>query len=543
MTFIKKHKKRIYMFYLTLLFVYSVINVRLLINDASKNEFLIYNGVTLCSFLIVFAGYKYFSDTLETLAFMIILVGFCIPLSIILFRDYLLDKWKLDELGPIGDLIGGSTISFLTLASILLIIETIRTQRNEMQESRKEFEEQTIQMEKQNYNSEVYFIHNNKINYIQNLSVAVSDDLVGKLGRHEEVSNIVRRNEIKGADILELIYYTYDNVIDFSDFKNEIIKIYYKSIPYLFNQNNTLFELSMQYYTKNIKISNSNVDNTKMEYIENNEVLSEFKISKEAKNLVLNMDYFERKIMIKIAEQNSAYNEFQTIKEESIILKDKVNTFRELLSDNFSNYKKIVVKIDEEKQRGFNEMDMLEVQSNKLMKKYKELRESKGDFNERLDIMKKIPDYQRKQVQNEFYHEWIIYNNNLEKLKIINDFIDVKNIPEDEKYRLIYSALEIENIKKCFLDSVSKIEKYLHMELKGIRHDISRIPNFYSELVNESDFDFSLIEEIEKKIKRRLLQVESTFDFNFLSEEIAKIITLIPYGMKDVLSHYNYFGE
>lgn len=410
-----------------------------------------------------------------------------------------------------------------------------------MQENRKQFEEQTIQMEKQNYNSEVYFIYNNKINYIQNLNVIVSDSLVEKIGQHKEISKIVRMNEIKGAEVLELLYYVYDNVIDFTDYNDEIIKIYYKSIPYLFNQNITLFELSKQFYKNNRKIDYDSSNRIK-EYQDDTDFFGDFKNTKEAKNLVLNMDYFERKIMIKIVEQYSTYNEFQTIKEESIILKDKVNNFNELLSDNFSNYKKIVIKMNDEKQSGFDELNMLEVQKNKHERKYKELKKSQ-DFKKRIDSINKIHDYQVQQIQNKFYQEWKIHLNYLEKLKIINGFIDVEKLPEDEKYKLIYSALEIEKIKDCFLNTVMKIEEYINTDLKGIREDISRIPSFYSELVNDSDLDISLIKEIEKKINIRLIQVESTFGFNFLSEEITKIITLVPNGMRDIFSHYDYFGK
>ncbi|WP_458411785.1 hypothetical protein ACNQFZ_13085 [Schinkia sp. CFF1] len=43
------------------------------------------------------------------------------------------DSWG--DVGPIGDLIGGTTVAFFTLASLILLVGTIRIQRKEMQET------------------------------------------------------------------------------------------------------------------------------------------------------------------------------------------------------------------------------------------------------------------------------------------------------------------------------------------------------------------------------------------------------------------------
>lgn len=100
----RKQKKRILIVYVSYLFVYCLINLVLFFNDASNKDYLIYNSLALVAFLVLYTMYRYFSDTFESLAFLIILVGFSMPASIILFRDYLKVKWKIDELGPIGGL-------------------------------------------------------------------------------------------------------------------------------------------------------------------------------------------------------------------------------------------------------------------------------------------------------------------------------------------------------------------------------------------------------------------------------------------------------
>ncbi len=76
-------------------------------------------------------------------------VGFIlVPLAIAMpFMVIYFDLKDLGDLGPVGDFIGGTTVTFLTGASVFLLIATNIMQRKELQMSRKSIDEMVKQTE------------------------------------------------------------------------------------------------------------------------------------------------------------------------------------------------------------------------------------------------------------------------------------------------------------------------------------------------------------------------------------------------------------
>ncbi|MCU5583118.1 putative phage abortive infection protein [Bacillus toyonensis] len=76
-------------------------------------------------------------------------VGFIlVPLAIVMpFMVIYFDLKDLGDLGPVGDFIGGTTVTFLTGASVFLLIATNIMQRKELQMSRKSIDEMVKQTE------------------------------------------------------------------------------------------------------------------------------------------------------------------------------------------------------------------------------------------------------------------------------------------------------------------------------------------------------------------------------------------------------------
>ncbi|MEH7415765.1 hypothetical protein V7266_10835 [Neobacillus drentensis] len=95
---------------------------------------LIYWGIFILVVLIF--NRKIFKlDNFERLAAFFSLLGlYVFSLIFYLSKAYKFsmgDKWG--DIGPLGDLIGGTTVAFFTLASLILLVGTVRTQRTEMQ--------------------------------------------------------------------------------------------------------------------------------------------------------------------------------------------------------------------------------------------------------------------------------------------------------------------------------------------------------------------------------------------------------------------------
>ncbi|PEE29882.1 hypothetical protein CON98_11900 [Bacillus toyonensis] len=76
-------------------------------------------------------------------------IGFAlVPIAMAMpFIVYHFDFSYLEKLGPIGDFIGGTTVTFLTGASVFLLIATNIMQRKELQMSRKSIDEMVKQTE------------------------------------------------------------------------------------------------------------------------------------------------------------------------------------------------------------------------------------------------------------------------------------------------------------------------------------------------------------------------------------------------------------
>jgi hypothetical protein len=96
-------------------------------------------AVWLLFFIIVF-GIKIRSinfDGFEKIAAFFSMLGIYVFLTVFFmakaYRFEMGTTW--DGIGPIGDVIGGTTVAFFTLASLILLVGTIRHQRREMQET------------------------------------------------------------------------------------------------------------------------------------------------------------------------------------------------------------------------------------------------------------------------------------------------------------------------------------------------------------------------------------------------------------------------
>ncbi|MED5101090.1 putative phage abortive infection protein [Niallia sp. FSL W8-0177] len=137
----------------------------------------------------------------------IIAIGIAIllPIGIYLFRNK--NHYStLDALGPVGDFLGGSTIAFFNIASILMLVAAIVMQKEELSLQRKEVEA----------TREEYKITNQTMKKQQFDSI-----FFNLIGLHNEiVKEISIDNNPKGRKSLNQYYYTVTNNIGLTLAKN-----------------------------------------------------------------------------------------------------------------------------------------------------------------------------------------------------------------------------------------------------------------------------------------------------------------------------------
>jgi hypothetical protein len=79
------------------------------------------------------------------------------------------DYSGLAALGPVGDFIGGTTIAFFNLASIMLLVATLLIQRKELKETQNEYKLTNKTMKKQQFETTLFnmlSLHNQLLNSI-----------------------------------------------------------------------------------------------------------------------------------------------------------------------------------------------------------------------------------------------------------------------------------------------------------------------------------------------------------------------------------------
>lgn len=82
---------------------------------------------------------------LTILGVLLVIVAVIMPFRV---KDNFIEKYKtIDKLGPIGDFIGGTTVAFLTAASVVLLLATIIMQRKEIKISQQSIVELVKQTE------------------------------------------------------------------------------------------------------------------------------------------------------------------------------------------------------------------------------------------------------------------------------------------------------------------------------------------------------------------------------------------------------------
>lgn len=76
---------------------------------------------------------------LTILGVLLVIIAVIMPFRV---RENFIEKYKtIDKLGPIGDFIGGTTVAFLTAASVVLLLATIIMQRKEIKISQRSIDE------------------------------------------------------------------------------------------------------------------------------------------------------------------------------------------------------------------------------------------------------------------------------------------------------------------------------------------------------------------------------------------------------------------
>lgn len=112
---------------------------------------------------------EYLETGLITAAGFFVVVAIAMPLIIwIRYKSYE-DYSGLVALGPVGDFIGGSTIAFFNIASILLLVATIVIQGRELRETRKEYATTNSTMMKQKFENTFFNMLNLQNEIVNNM--------------------------------------------------------------------------------------------------------------------------------------------------------------------------------------------------------------------------------------------------------------------------------------------------------------------------------------------------------------------------------------
>ncbi|KKB35988.1 putative phage abortive infection protein [Bacillus thermotolerans] len=132
---------------------------------------------------------KQSKNTLEKwlicLAILFVLTAISMPFAISMWYKRYEDYSGLAALGPVGDFIGGSTMAFFNLASILLLVATLIIQRKELRATQREYQLTNNTMIKQQFENTFF----NMIN-LQN-----------------EIVNTMSHNKRSGREALKLILF------------------------------------------------------------------------------------------------------------------------------------------------------------------------------------------------------------------------------------------------------------------------------------------------------------------------------------------------
>ncbi|MER2030966.1 MAG: putative phage abortive infection protein [Solibacillus sp.] len=152
----------------------------------------------------------------------IILVAVSTPFMIMWTNNYEYNLSFFEELGPIGDFFGGTTVGLLSLASLMFVTaamfmqkEELELQRKEVTATRKEYEITNSTMKKQSFDSTFF----NMINLHQSILNQVKYEKKSEVYLGRDVFNVIYKDlkfkvKLKKNAVLRRIYsdYLYNNI-------------------------------------------------------------------------------------------------------------------------------------------------------------------------------------------------------------------------------------------------------------------------------------------------------------------------------------------
>lgn len=147
----------------------------------------------------------------------ICVVAIITPFLILLFTKDI----NFNDLGPVGDFFGGTTVGLFNLASILLVLTTVKMQGKELRETRTEFETTNTTLIKQQFDNTFFNminLHNDIVRTLEAVDINSGSIYSGKelLSRIEiEISYWVEETDLDSLEderVKEVLLFNYERI-------------------------------------------------------------------------------------------------------------------------------------------------------------------------------------------------------------------------------------------------------------------------------------------------------------------------------------------